>query len=46
MKELHYWTGSRWEVRYRRPDNHKDVKEWEEHIARTPHTRYKIVEGN
>jgi len=43
MKELVYrQTKKVEEVRYRRPDNDPDVKEWEAHIARTPHSRYYI----
>jgi hypothetical protein len=44
MKEL-LWKNDKgkWVVHYRRPDNHPDVKEWENYLARAePWTRYKI----
>jgi hypothetical protein len=32
-----------WELRYRRPDDHPDVKEWEAYLAKAPlGTRYRI----
>lgn len=37
MKQL-LWQNEQgqWIIHYRRPDNHKDVKGWEEHIKNQP----------
>jgi len=45
MKELLYKNArDKWIVKYRRPDNHPDVKEWENYLAKADPktTRYKI----
>ncbi len=44
MKEL-LWKNDKgkYVVRYRRPDDHPDVKEWEDYLAKAKSwTRYKI----